>query len=45
LRQAVFEDRAGAYAREFFNNYYRDDKNGVPQWIRNAMVECKISLD
>lgn len=44
LRSSVLEDRAETYAREFFINYYRDDKNGVPQWIKNALAECKITL-
>jgi hypothetical protein len=44
LRTAVLEDRAEQYSKDFFNNYYRDDKNGVPQWIKNAMKECKIEL-
>lgn len=30
LRQAVLEERAEEYARDFFVNYYRDDPNGVP---------------
>jgi len=44
LRTAVLEDHAEKYAKDFFINYYRDDKNGVPQWIKNALAECKITL-
>jgi len=40
----VIEERAEEYAREFFRNYYREEKDGIPKWIRNAMAECKIEL-
>ena len=40
----MLEDRAEKYAVEFFTNYYRDDPEGVPQWIKNALKECNITL-
>ena len=44
LREAVLADTAEAYAIDFFTNYYRDDENGIPTWIRNALRECDITL-
>ena len=44
LREAVLEDRAEEYAIDFFTNYFRDDKDGVPSWIKEALAECNISL-
>jgi len=44
LRQAVLEDRAEAFARDFFRNYYRDAENGIPQWIRDACEVAGVQL-
>lgn len=33
LREAILEDRAESFALEFFRNYYKNDKDGVPKWI------------
>ena len=40
LREAVINDTAEAYAIDFFTNYFSQEENGIPQWIRRAMVEC-----
>lgn len=42
LRQAVIEDRVESYARDFFINWF--EQEGVPDWVKNAMAECNISL-
>ena len=44
LREAVLNDTAEAYAIDFFTNYYSNDENGIPAWIRNALRECDITL-
>ena len=44
LSQAVLEDRAEQFAIEFFTNYFKNDKDGVPTWIKNALKECGITL-
>mmetsp|Transcript_18046 Transcript_18046/g.17231 ORF Transcript_18046/g.17231 Transcript_18046/m.17231 type:complete len:196 (+) Transcript_18046:649-1236(+) len=45
LRESVLEGTCEEYARDFFINYYRDEKEGVPVWIKNALKECNIKLD
>lgn len=30
LRTAVIEERAEKFAIDFFTNYYKDDKSGIP---------------
>ena len=42
LRQAVIEDKVESYARDFFVNWFAQD--GVPNWVKNALAECNISL-
>lgn len=44
LRQAIIEDRAEAYARKFFSDYFKNEEGGVPQWVHNALKEHKITL-
>ena len=44
LREAVFNDTVEAYAVSFFTNYFRNNKDGVPIWIKNALQECQITL-
>ena len=40
----MLNNRAEEYAIDFFTNYFRDDKEGVPTWIKEALAECNISL-
>ena len=44
LREAVLSGNAEQYAREFFQNYYKYDGKGIPEWIKHAMVECGVKL-
>jgi queuine tRNA-ribosyltransferase len=44
LRQAVFDGIVEHYSRDFFVNYFRDEADGVPTWIKNALIECRITL-
>jgi queuine/archaeosine tRNA-ribosyltransferase len=44
LRTAVFEDRIEEYSRDFFTNYFRDEPEGVPLWIKNALAACEMEL-
>lgn len=44
LRRAVEEGRTEEFAVDFFKNYYKHEKEGVPQWIKNALAECGIKL-
>ena len=44
LREAVFDETVEPYARDFFVNYFKDEQDGVPQWIHNALKECDIKL-
>ncbi len=39
----MLEDRAEAFAKDFFRNYYKNEKEGVPQWIMSALKECGIT--
>jgi hypothetical protein len=40
LRQAVLDGNAEQFSKDFFINYYRDEKDGVPKWIISALKEC-----
>jgi hypothetical protein len=40
----VIEDRAEVYARTFFINYFKNEEQGVPKWVVNALGECGIAL-
>jgi queuine tRNA-ribosyltransferase len=42
LRQSVIDDRAEAYVKKWFTDYFKYD--GVPPWINNALAVCNISL-
>ena len=44
LRQSVIDGNVEAYAIDFFKNYYRDDKDGVPKWIKNALKTSGINM-
>ena len=40
----MIEDRAETYARNFFTNYFKNEEQGVPKWVVNALNECGIAL-
>jgi hypothetical protein len=44
LRTAVLEDKVPEFTKDFFLNYYKDEKDGIPAWIHNALKECGLSL-
>lgn len=44
LRQAILDDKAADYSRQFFIDYYRDAEGGIPDWIKNALAEVNIPI-
>ena len=40
LRQAIIDETVETFASQFFENYFKYDKEGVPQWIRDALKHC-----
>jgi len=40
LRDAVLEERVEEFASNFFTEYFKNEKDGIPKWIKNALMEC-----
>jgi len=44
LRSAIIEESAEEFCKQWFVNYFRDEKEGVPLWIKNALKHCEIEI-
>jgi hypothetical protein len=45
FRQAIIDETAEEYLKQFINEYYSKEEEGVPAWVKDACKAGGIELD